>query len=107
MALYSTLILLNVIASYTVLNLPRFLNWILTIPSISYGLLQALFFTGGTAYWYPLFILIPIAIPIDLFEKGKIKSVDEEKKQISKKAVSQEKKEKKFQERKVLFFLKE
>ncbi|MHA1204840.1 MAG: hypothetical protein K9W45_13340 [Candidatus Heimdallarchaeum aukensis] len=105
MALYSTLILLNVIASYTVLNLPRFLNWILTIPSISYGLLQALFFTGGTAYWYPLFILIPIAIPIDLFEKGKIKSVDEEKKQISKKAVSQEKKGEKVSRKKSTVFL--
>ncbi|MHA1865796.1 MAG: hypothetical protein ACTSVB_00235 [Candidatus Heimdallarchaeaceae archaeon] len=91
MALYSTLILLNVIASYTAFNLPRLLNWIITIPSISYGLLEALFFTGGTAYWYPLFVLIPIAIPIDLFEKGKIKNSEEEDKKVSKTEIKEKK----------------
>ncbi|MHA1303640.1 MAG: hypothetical protein ACTSQE_01055 [Candidatus Heimdallarchaeaceae archaeon] len=69
LAVFPMLLMLNKIAAYTAFSLPRFLNWIIAVPSIGYGLFEALFFIGGTAYRFPIIILIPIAIPIEIIKE--------------------------------------
>ncbi len=98
LAIYPLLAMFNKVAAYTSFTLPRFLNWIISLPAVSYGLVEALLFIGGSAYRFPIVFLIPLAIPVEL-EENKIE------KEKQKEKVEEEHKNKKKSKKKSAVFL--
>ncbi len=92
LALQSCMLLLNFIEAQTAFILPKALEWFMIIPSIGYASFEA-FLYGAVGYFYPVLILIPLAIPLKFKKKGK--SVDEKQKNKPKKEASVEKKSEK------------
>ncbi|MHA1406810.1 MAG: hypothetical protein ACTSSG_05460 [Candidatus Heimdallarchaeaceae archaeon] len=90
LALQTFALYLNKIAAYTNFMLPKFLEWIIVLPSIGYAMFQAFFFVGIRSYLFPALILIPLSTPL----KFKKKRNQENIKQSEKENETKEKKKK-------------
>ena len=73
LALWGFLLLLNRVSVVTSFTMPKFLDWIIVGPSIAYAMFENFMF-GPISFFYPMLILVPLAVPIKfVHEKGTIK----------------------------------
>ncbi|MCG3216395.1 MAG: hypothetical protein KAS63_06725 [Candidatus Heimdallarchaeota archaeon] len=83
LALSTFFFFLNKISAQTAFSLPGFLEWIILAPTIGYAMFQALLFSPSS-YFFPVYIIIPLCVPIK-FLKEKEDQTDKEETKTKKK----------------------
>jgi hypothetical protein len=93
LALQSSMVILNFIEAQTSFILPKALEWFMIIPTIGFATFEA-FLYGAVGYFYPVLILLPLAVPIK-FMTDSLAEDESTKKQPRKEQITNEKSQKK------------